>query len=80
MAVGSTRVIPGLNSEESEAKLLGVSVRTLRRWRKLGYGPATTWIGRFPYYTQAAHERFLAAQERTVELPAPRQRQRHRAA
>jgi hypothetical protein len=38
--------------------------RTPQRWRQLGIGPDVTYIGRTPYYTPAAIERWLVAQER----------------
>src|SRR5271166_3600866 len=66
---GSKRGIQGLLSEEREADQLDVSVRTLRRWRKIGYGPAVTYLGRTPYYTPNAHAEFIVSQERPVMLP-----------
>lgn len=69
-----SKEIPGLFAEKEEAERLSVTTRTLRRWRRIGYGPAVTKIGRFYFYTATAHEAWLASQERPVELPAPRMR------
>jgi predicted site-specific integrase-resolvase len=66
----------GYYTEEEEAKRLSVALRTLRRWRAVGYGPAITRLGRFIYYSPVAEREFLAKAERTVELPAPRRGRR----
>jgi hypothetical protein len=73
-----TRIVPGLFTEREEAKQLGVSIRSLRRWRRTGYGPRYVQIGRFVYYAPTAHADFLDSQEKAVELPAPRSRLRRR--
>jgi predicted site-specific integrase-resolvase len=62
----------GYYTEEEEAKRLAVALRTLRRWRAAGYGPAITRIGRFVYYSLAAERDFLTKAEKPVALPAPR--------
>ena len=64
----------GLGSEAEQAERLGVTTRTLRRWRLAGYGPAVTRIGRFHYYTPEAERVWLASREVSVELPSPRRR------
>ncbi len=64
----------GFFTEGEEAARLGVDLRTLRRWRRAGYGPDATRIGRLVIYSEAAERRFLAAAEKPVALPAVRRR------
>jgi hypothetical protein len=64
----------GYFTEEVQAKRLGTTVRTLRRWRRTGYGPNYVRIGRFVYYAPVAENEFLAKAQQKVELPAPRRR------
>ncbi|HLY44331.1 MAG TPA: hypothetical protein VKQ73_02025 [Stellaceae bacterium] len=61
-------------SEEQQAAQIGISVRTLRRWRARGYGPAVTQTGRAISYTPAAGPEWVASQQKKVELPSPRRR------
>ena len=42
--------IPGHTNEFETAEELGVSIRTLRKWRQLGVGPPWADIGRRIYY------------------------------
>jgi predicted site-specific integrase-resolvase len=64
----------GLRSEAEQAERLGVTTRTLRRWRRAGYGPAVVRVGRFIYYSPEAERAWLASREQSVELPPPRRR------
>jgi hypothetical protein len=64
----------GYRSEEEQAARLGVTVRTLRRWRSIGFGPNITRLGRFIYYAPAAETEFLTKAEQSVELPRGRGR------
>lgn len=58
-----------LMSEREVAALLGVSLRTLRRWRaELSYGPPTIRIGRFVKYRR---EDVLTWIEEQREHPPP---------
>jgi predicted DNA-binding transcriptional regulator AlpA len=58
-----------LLSEREVAALLGVSVRTLRRWRlELNYGPPAVRIGRFPKYRRGDVEQWIEEQR---EHPPP---------
>jgi DNA-binding transcriptional MerR regulator len=63
------RHISGLFHETDEAKRLGISLRTLRFWRRQGYGPVPTYVGRFVYYTPQAHADFLVSGARPVPVP-----------
>jgi hypothetical protein len=60
--------------EEDEARLLRVTARTLRNWRARGYGPDYVEMGRKKFYTPAANQRFVQAQERSPTPPEPRRR------
>jgi hypothetical protein len=42
-----------LLSEKEAAELLKKSCQTLRRWRRIGYGPNCTMVGRSPMYPLA---------------------------
>jgi hypothetical protein len=67
--------IEDLRTEAEQAERLGITVKTLRRWRDAHYGPAFTKLGRSYYYTPMAEAAFLASQERPVE-PQPSRRRR----
>lgn len=55
--------LPALLSEQEVAAWLGVSVRTLRRWRlEHGYGPPIVRVGRFVRYRRGDVEAWIAAQ------------------
>jgi len=45
------------------AAMLGLNVRTLRRWWAERSGPPVTKIGKFTYYQKSAVERWLAQRE-----------------
>jgi hypothetical protein len=66
--------IENLRTEREQADRLGVTVKTLRRWRDSHYGPAFTKLGRTYYYTAMAEAEFIAAQQQSVEIPPPRRR------
>jgi hypothetical protein len=66
--------IENLRTENEQAERLGVTVKTLRRWRDCHYGPAFTRLGRSYFYTPLAEAAFLAACEQSVEPPPPRRR------
>jgi predicted DNA-binding transcriptional regulator AlpA len=58
-----------LLSEREVARMLGVSLSTLRRWRlNLNYGPPTVRIGRYPRYRREDVERWIEEQR---EHPPP---------
>jgi predicted site-specific integrase-resolvase len=62
-------------SELEEAGRLHIALRTLRRWRRKGYGPTPTIIGRRYYYTDENEAAFLKKAERPLQPPpAPRRR------
>jgi predicted DNA-binding transcriptional regulator AlpA len=45
------------------AAMLGLNVRTLRRWWAERTGPPVTKIGKFTYYQKSAVERWLSQRE-----------------
>jgi hypothetical protein len=55
------------HTEESLAREIGVTIRTLRRWRKERQGPPITHVGRKVVYSHEGLRRWLAANER--EMP-----------
>jgi hypothetical protein len=71
--------IPGFITDQQQADRLGVTVSTLRRWRRKGYGPKSVKIGRKDYYPETADAEFAAAQLAEAEAAAePRGRGRPR--
>jgi len=54
-----------LMGEDAAAEVLGVSVRTLQRWRVEGHGPAFRKIGKRVAYTNEDLEEFIQAARRT---------------
>jgi predicted DNA-binding transcriptional regulator AlpA len=50
--------------ENDAAGFIGVSTRTLQKWRQVGGGPTYSKIGRLVRYRQSALEAFLARGER----------------
>ena len=56
-------VLASFLSEHELANELRFSVRTLARWRRLGEGPAITRLGRKIFYSRAAVDAWLAAQQ-----------------
>jgi hypothetical protein len=55
--------IPGYTPEADTAKQLGVAVRTLRKWRRQGLGPAYTKFGKQVHYRDASRDAWLRRQE-----------------
>jgi Helix-turn-helix domain len=55
--------IPGYTDECQTAESLGVAVRTLRKWRAQGLGPAYTKFGKQVYYRDASRDAWLRRQE-----------------
>jgi hypothetical protein len=69
--------IPGYIPEESQADRAGVTVSTLRQWRRQGYGPRWSKFGRFVMYAEDANARFIEDQASIAEArrnPRPRGR------
>jgi hypothetical protein len=54
-------------TEEALAREIGITIRTLRRWRKERQGPPITHVGRKVVYSIEGLRRWLAANER--EMP-----------
>ena len=55
--------IPGHTSEAETAEELGVSVRTLRKWRQLRIGPPWTAVGRQIHYRIESRLAWLKSRE-----------------
>jgi len=55
----------GLLDETKVARVLGLSVKTLRRWRWAGKGPAFRKLGRAVRYASNDLEAFIASALRT---------------
>ena len=55
--------IPGYIPESEMAEQLGVAVRTLRKWRQQGLGPAYTKFGNQVHYRDASRDAWLRRQE-----------------
>jgi hypothetical protein len=73
--------IPGWITEAQFARQLGLSITTVRRWRRRGYGPTWVKIGRRDYTRETAAADFAAAQLADAEAAAePRRRGRPRRA
>jgi hypothetical protein len=62
------------HSEESLAREIGVTIRTLRRWRKERQGPPITHVGRKVVYSLEGLRRWLAANEQQMPCGARRPR------
>jgi len=58
-----TACIPGHVSEVEAAEELGVSVRTLRKWRQLRVGPPWTAVGRKILYRDESRAAWLKSRE-----------------
>lgn len=52
--------VPGHISESDLAKMLGMSIWGLRAWRRRGYGPTATKVGRAIFYKEEDVSAFLA--------------------
>jgi hypothetical protein len=55
--------IHGYSDEHSTAEQLGVAVRTLRKWRQQGLGPAFTKFGKQIFYRDESRSLWLRSQE-----------------
>jgi predicted DNA-binding transcriptional regulator AlpA len=65
------RKMKELLNEGQAARLLGLQVATLRRWRWAGRGPAHLKIGSSVRYDPAELDAFLAAARRTSTSDRP---------
>ena len=63
LSVSSDSALAGYVSETDLADELGLTKRTLIRWRRLREGPAATRVGRRIYYSRAAVGRWLSSHE-----------------
>ena len=71
--------IPGFITEQQLARQLGLSLVTVRRWRRQRCGPKSVRIGRRDYYRVTAVEEFAAEQLAAAEAAGkPRTRVRPR--
>jgi len=68
--------IPGFITEKAQAAKSGVSLATLRRWRKRGYGPRAVRYGRRFLYREDADVEFLARVAEAEAQQQPRRRGR----
>jgi hypothetical protein len=63
----TTPNLPGYYSEREQAARLGLALSSLRRWRRLKFGPTSVRIGRRVLYPHGADEKWLAAQQAATE-------------
>jgi len=76
---GDASKISGFITEHQLARQLGLTLSTIRRWRRQRYGPQAVTIGRRFYYREDAAQTFAAAQLEKAEAAAePRRRGRQR--
>ena len=54
----------GLIPEAITAQEFGNTVRTLRRWHELGFGPSRVKLGKKIYYKRSAISEWIAGQEK----------------
>jgi hypothetical protein len=66
--------LSGYIPETAQAEKHNVSVATLRRWKRLKYGPQPVQIGRKFFYRVDASERWLEGQETAAAEPRRRRR------
>ena len=59
--------LPGYYSELEQAPRLGLTLSSLRRWRRLRVGPANVRTGRCTLYPHGADEKWLSAQQAKAE-------------
>jgi hypothetical protein len=64
MHIPATPTLPRLVGETEAAEILGLSVKTLRRWRFAGRGPAFHKIGACVRYRPADLDAFIEAGRR----------------
>jgi hypothetical protein len=55
--------IPGHTNEFQTAEELGVSIRTLRKWRQLRVGPPWTAVGRAIHYNDESRAQWVKSRE-----------------
>jgi hypothetical protein len=55
--------IPGYIPESEMAEQLGLAVRTLRKWRQQGHGPAYIKFGKQIHYRDTSRDAWLRRQE-----------------
>lgn len=60
----SPDLLAGYFSEKALATEIRKSLRRLREWRRLGIGPAATWVGRTPYYRIESVQSWLISREK----------------
>ena len=76
MNVSDDAAVSACLNETSTAQVIGISVHTLRSWRKQKRGPAWIKVGTRVLYRRAAIEAFLELHTSyTVDSPAPSKRQ-----
>jgi hypothetical protein len=63
---GPPPLLQDYHTEESLAREIGVTIRTLRRWRKERQGPPITHVGRKVVYSIEGLRRWLAANEQQM--------------
>jgi hypothetical protein len=79
LLLANAPLLAGYLSEPQMAVQLGVTVRTLWRWRKQRTGPPVTFVGRTPMYlTESAHA-WLRSRERKMVREGRRSRARRTA-
>jgi hypothetical protein len=73
------RTIEGFVSEAEFANQLNLTLATVRRWRRVGYGPRSVRLGRRDFYRENAVQQFLSEKLAEAEAAAePRRRGRPR--
>jgi hypothetical protein len=75
-----TPSLPGYRSEVEQAARLGITVRTLRRWRRRGKAPPHLQIGRTVVHSEEGEADWLARQERVQNRSTERSPSRRREA
>jgi hypothetical protein len=70
----SPHILAGYASPEQTATELGVSTRTLARWRAMRVGPPYTLIGRKLQYRRSSTAAWLQRHERDPEVELSRRR------
>jgi len=75
MANALKDLLAGYRTEIQQAEALDVTVRTLRRWRKMRMGPPFTYKGKVPLY----HDEWTTDWLRAGKRQMPRARSRRQA-
>jgi hypothetical protein len=68
--------VAGYISEREQAEKHGITLTTLRRWRRRNYGPKGVQVGRKFLYRDDASERWLEEQEAAAAAAAEPRRRR----